>query len=152
MDFFSVLENAVSAPQPTAVLGGLVPHCCPVRCSWNYSKRYYFFSPPNHQHRLCLVLSSSPPQGAASELQKVIDQYIKFANSSDEAYAHIEAEVRRSTCLLALLFSPCFVCVCISFYYCCAPPSAMVCMYRRCGASSDTHTSLRTVVRTFRIF
>eukprot|EP00752_Nemacystus_decipiens_P011694 g10378.t1 len=31
-------------------------------------------------------------QGAASELQKVIDMYIKFANSSDEAYAHIEAE------------------------------------------------------------
>ncbi|CAN0120875.1 unnamed protein product [Ectocarpus fasciculatus] len=31
-------------------------------------------------------------QGAATELQKVIDGYMKFANSSDEAYAHIEAE------------------------------------------------------------
>lgn len=35
-------------------------------------------------------------QDAASELQKIIDSYIKFANSSDEAYAHIEAEVRVS--------------------------------------------------------
>ena len=32
-------------------------------------------------------------QDVASELQKVIDGYIKFANSSDEAYIHIEAEV-----------------------------------------------------------
>ncbi|CAB1106414.1 HSP70 [Ectocarpus sp. CCAP 1310/34] len=31
-------------------------------------------------------------QGAAAELQKVIDGYVKFANSSDEAYAHVEAE------------------------------------------------------------
>ncbi|CAM9772641.1 unnamed protein product [Scytosiphon promiscuus] len=31
-------------------------------------------------------------QEVAKEMQKVIDSYIKFANSSDEAYAHIEAE------------------------------------------------------------
>lgn len=30
---------------------------------------------------------------AASELQKVIDSYIKFANSSDEAYVHIDPQV-----------------------------------------------------------
>ena len=36
---------------------------------------------------------SLPHQEVASELQKTIDGYIKFANSSDEAYAHIEAEV-----------------------------------------------------------
>ncbi|CAM9352873.1 unnamed protein product [Pylaiella littoralis] len=31
-------------------------------------------------------------QEAASDLQKVIDGYVKFANSSDDAYAHIETE------------------------------------------------------------
>lgn len=40
------------------------------------------------------ILTVLALKGAASELQKVIDQYIKFANSSDEAYAHIAAEVR----------------------------------------------------------
>ena len=33
-------------------------------------------------------------QDAASELQRVIDGYVKFANSSDDAYGHIESSVR----------------------------------------------------------
>lgn len=51
------------------------------------------------------MCANDAEQDVAKEMQKVIDGYIKFANSSDEAYAHIEAEVNKTHALCAVAFS-----------------------------------------------
>ena len=60
---------------------------------------------------------SLPHQEVASELQKTIDGYIKFANSSDEAYAHIEAEVSCSLMGVVSRLLFCFSFVLFFFFF-----------------------------------